>query len=249
MTPIVLALDFNESPFPAATEVWITPDDLSGCAPPSPPVDLDSVCLVASQILRNLSGRRYGVRRITIRPYQVGDDSDIHCLVPWVLPDGSPVAALTLAGPARIIAVSIDGVVVDPSLYWLVGGRRLVFDATISALPAQNLRTPLGQPGTWSVTYESGTPVPQAASTACQVLACELVKLLIPAVGKCSITDARVTSVTRQGVTKTMLDPEVFKDGRTGLYIPDLWLASLVAAKKKRRAVIAGPETYMGGRV
>lgn len=74
------------------------------------------------------------------------------------------------------------------------------------------------------VRYQYGSPAPLAAKAAAVELANELVESTEPDGGNCRLPQ-RVTSVSRQGVSWTMLDQQDFlTDGRTGLYLVDLFL-------------------------
>jgi hypothetical protein len=64
----ILALAPGTVPFPTATEPWCSAGDLTGCVADPGDIDLDSVCRVATTLLRMLSGRKYGIRRLTVRP-------------------------------------------------------------------------------------------------------------------------------------------------------------------------------------
>lgn len=260
---LALALAFGEQPFPTETEPWCQPADLADCAAPGH-VDVATVCQVASAVLRNFSGRRYGVRHMTVRPHRLIDSIVLPGMAPT--PTGTILTAaggwfgqgwgwmegrgLLLDAPANVLEVVVDGATLDPSAYQLFDGRLLVRGGGLDWPYDQDLSRPTtgpGSPGTWSVTYESGTPVPTEAKVAAATLACQLLKLMVGA-PDCAIPD-RVTALTRQGVSLTILDPnQFFKEGRTGITLVDMWLASLDAARKKRRASIAGPESYRGAR-
>ncbi len=106
--------------------------------------------------------------------------------------------------------VLINGTTVDPTTYELRENRYL---DRITPTPAdqpnvwptcQNMRLPLGQVGTWSVSYVSGVAPPLPGVLAAKQLACEVISFLT--VGDCKLPDA-VTSLTRQGVT---LNRELF---------------------------------------
>jgi hypothetical protein len=65
----------------------------------------------------------------------------------------------------------------------------------------------------------------------------------LAASGKPCRLPERVTSVTRQGVSWTLLDPQDFlDDGRTGLYQVDLMLSSFNRGKARARARVFSPE-------
>lgn len=89
------------------------------------------------------------------------------------------------------------------------------------------------------VTYEYGSKPSAAIQKAIDVLADEL-RLADDQDAACRLPD-RVTSVNRQGVSWTVIDPQDFlKDGRTGLYEVDLVLS--VYGKSKRRSRVFSPE-------
>jgi hypothetical protein len=83
-------------------------------------------------------------------------------------------------------------------------------------------------------TYGNSTP-PKIALDAAEVLSQELIKA-------CDCDDScrlpsRVTSVSRQGVSWTLIDPEdLLKDGRIGIYEIDLALHALNPSRAKARA-------------
>lgn len=130
---------------------------------------------------------------------------------------------------------------------WHLYDRRLLVRADGVQWPSyQDLTRDLSQPQTWGITYESGTAVPPEGRLAAVALAGEILKLLVRLMGgqsgECVIPE-RVTSVSRQGVSWTLDATQFLKDGRTGVFIADLWLESLNQSRKKRRASIASPET------
>ena len=58
----------------------------------------------------------------------------------------------------------------------------------------------------------------------------------------------RVTSITREGVTMALIDPQEFiQEGRTGLYTVDLWLNAVNPNRLLKRATVWSPD--MKGRV
>lgn len=326
---LALALGFGTQPFPSATEAWCAPADLADCVAPGH-VDVATVCSVASNLLRNLSGRRFGVRRLTARPHRLIDTVVLPGVSPT--PTGTVLTSssgwwgqgwgwmegrgLLLDGPAAVREVVLDGNYLAPAYndgtitsgqtsltspharfigsdvaqavtgpgipvgttvasvagntatlsaaatatgtipfvlparaagWYLYDGRLLVRANGVDWPYDQDLSMPLTSPGTWAVTFESGVQVPVEAKEAAKELACQLLKLIVGS-PDCAIPD-RVTSLTRQGVSLTILDPNDFlKEGRTGIYMVDLWLASLVAQRRMRRATIAGPESYRDAR-
>jgi hypothetical protein len=88
------------------------------------------------------------------------------------------------------------------------------------------MRQPAGNPGTWSIEYIAGIPVPKGGQVAAGILAVEL--------GKAALKDStcalpsRVQTITRQGVTMAILDTfEDLAKGRTGIPRIDMWIQSV----------------------
>lgn len=218
--------------------------DLSSCPGMANHADQDSVTLardMAVDVIWALSGRRFGLCEVTVRP------------VPYCPPEpglvaqafaysrtgprragyGPPAACcppplpryITLAGPAEsIVEVIIDGTIIDPATYQLSANRLFrLGDATWPT--GQDFSAAPGQPGTWTVAYRQGLPVPKGGLHAAAALACEMFKGLLGQ--PCKLPD-RVTDIVREGVSMTVLDPGDFLDkGRTGITAVDLWLASV----------------------
>lgn len=135
---------------------------------------------------------------------------------------------LTLPGPvASVVEVVIDGDPVDPEAYRVDDRRRLVRDDGGGWPTCQDLSKPAGEPGTWSVRYLLGTPVPTGGRVAAAVLACEMAKALA-ADRTCALPERITNQVSREGVTVTILDQfEGLEAGRTGLWLVDSWVASV----------------------
>lgn len=133
-----------------------------------------------------------------------------------------------------VTEVVIDGMVLDPANYRL--RRDLLIRTDGLKWPnCQDLTVDVGEVGTWTVSYVHGRPVPVGGSIAAGILACQL-GLALSAPDDCALPK-HVQSVTRQGVSVSFLDPMQFlKDGETGVYEVDLWLASVNPNRLVRRA-------------
>lgn len=84
------------------------------------------------------------------------------------------------------------------------------------------------------VTYTYGTPPPAAGRRAAIRLANELI-LWDKGSGNCALPE-RISSVSRQGVSYTIMDPQEFiSNGKVGIYEIDLFLASVNPDKAKKR--------------
>lgn len=92
-----------------------------------------------------------------------------------------------------------------------------------------------------SVTYTHGTPPPMAGKRAAIRLANELI-LSDKGSGACVLPE-RISSVNRQGVSYTVMDPHEFlANGKVGIYEIDLFLAAVNPNKAKKR-----PKVFLPG--
>lgn len=108
--------------------------------------------------------------------------------------------------------------------------------STIIATPGANW-----SPSNVEVTYTYGTPPPTAGKAAARILAIELVKLY-EGDDTCALPQ-RVTSVSRQGVSYTLLDSQDFIDElRTGIYAIDLFLKTANPDRARARARVFSPD-------
>lgn len=98
------------------------------------------------------------------------------------------------------------------------------------------------------VEYSYGMNPPRAGRKAAIRFANELI-LADKGSDACSLPQ-RVTSVNRQGVSFTMLDPQDFvKDGRTGIYEIDLFLTAVNPNKSQKRAKVYSPGRPFGEKI
>ena len=130
-----------------------------------------------------------------------------------------------------------DGDIVDPNTYYLAD------HSTIYGTPNATWT-----PSNVEVTYTYGTPPPVAGKAAARMLATELVKMY-EGDDTCALPQ-RVTSVSRQGVTYTVLDSQDFIDDlRTGVYAIDLFLKTVNPDKARARSRVFSPDTPRARRV
>lgn len=138
----------------------------------------------------------------------------------------------------QIIEVTIDGVVLPADAYKLrrLDGQWHIVRVDGGVWPeCQDWEVDAGQVGSWTVKYAHGTPVPMGGRIAAGVLACEIALAAVSS-EDCELPK-RVRSVVRAGVSIDFLDPMSFLDqGRTGLEIPDMWLAQVNPKALQRRA-------------
>lgn len=191
----------------------------------------------ATYVIWSATGRRYGLCDYTVRPcespdpllyrsYPVGDFGPEPYGVRTV--SGGVVLAylgndcvgggcrppeIALPGPVNSITeVLVDGVALAAPA-WRLDGTRLVRQDG-EAWPSQDLALPAGDPGTWSVRYVRGVPVPALLNDAAGAYACEVAKGRSG--GTCQLP-SRVSSISRQGVDVQFIPQEDYLDkGLTG---------------------------------
>lgn len=196
------------TPFPAAPVGcgWPVDSTVVACFSGYTPEVRALASTYASEILYGLTGRRFGVCPVTVRPAEGGQ------------------VRLDLVGPVHeVTEVKIDGQVLAAAAY-RVDDHRVLVRLDGDAWPAgQDLLLAEDAPGTFSVTYGLGEPVPEGGAIAAGWLAAEFAKAFTD--DKTCRLPQRVRSVARQGVTIEAADPQAyFAEGRTGLYEVDLWL-------------------------
>lgn len=207
---------------------------------------------MAVEVLWRLSGRQFGVCPVIIRPCPTSCGTGGSASFGWypVLDGGiwrnipcgctgdcrrSGPTVVHLPGPVQsIVAVTINGVLQNSVDYRLEGD--LLYRVGGAIWPDQNLQAPLDEPGTWSIEYMRGTPVPAGVGVLVGKLALEFYSACQG--GKCRLP-ATVRSVSRNGVTYQVADPgAVYDRGYTGITEIDLWLASVNPNKLQRRASV-----------
>lgn len=156
-----------------------------------------------------------------------------NCAAPGLVPlPGHPVVTVD--------EVVVDGYVLDPTEYRVSGSYLVRVDG--GTWPCcQDWTVEGDQAGGFQVAYTWGEGPPASGVHAAAVLACEMLKGQGSVTGACRLPQ-RVTSITRQGVSMTLLDPmAMFPEGRTGLPEVDLWLESLRYAQVHRQATVLVP--------
>ena len=225
---------------------WITSDDLA--QPLS--VYAPDAAEAASWVLYNLSGQKYAGIGTTTEWYGYDHlncwcNSSLaeltlhaHGIFP-VLRSGSPTQVRLRHKPV----ISIERVTTPEG------------DLTpeIDYLLANDAYLVRPNRGTWNldcgieVEYTYGTLAPAMGRQAAIALGNQFV-LAYEGSDNCTLPD-RVTSISRQGVSLTVLDPQDFlKDGRTGIYEVDLFLAVANPSKALKRAKVFSPDKPRGER-
>jgi len=228
-------------------ETWV-PVPLTCTDDIDPSVDQDEVAAVASELLFVLSGRQFGVRVQTVRPRVTSPT----CVCRGCHPGGgsrfpessgcgcSTTTIAELAGPiATVERVTLSGVDLPADAYTWSGGRIIRTDG--GTFPC--CQPPEANPPLLEVAYSWGRSIPESGILAARELACQLAFAAAPSTaGKCKLP-ARVQTISRQGVTMALLDPQSFLDeGRTGLYLVDLFLSAFNPGKNRRRARVFSPD-------
>jgi len=122
------------------------------------------------------------------------------------------------------------GQVIDPSSYYLVDHSTIQVKAGTPWTPCNT-----------EITYAYGVPVPMAGRMAARKLAIEFARLW-SGDEMCELPQ-RVTSVSRQGVSYTILDNQEFIDElRTGLYEIDLFLKTVNPDNARRKSKVFSPD-------
>lgn len=241
-----------------AVTPWVSSYELAEPGDPNADIAIES----ATAVLYALSGQRFGGIRTTTEEYATS------CRRHW-LPGAVTyysTAPLYVTGAScgrsrnrdscRWVRLrggpvhSVENVaVVDPS----DGTETVIPPNEYELFSARTLR-PLPGKG-WSrnavirVSYTYGEKPTAHAKAACIELANQFVYAMNGNDEKCRLP-MRVTQVTRQGVSWTLLDPQEFMaDGRTGLYTIDLFLKTVNPAKALKRARVFSADIPDGRRV
>jgi len=207
---------------------------------------------MATETLWALTGMRFGTCQVTLRPCarecQTGSFYDDFG-PPWAsgsypqpalvgglwynLTCGSctgdcsctEVSEVRLPAPVHtIVEVKIDGTPMVSGAYRVDNNRLLVRTDGGRWPRCNDLNLDDTEVGTWSVTATYGESLPEGASLAVGQLACEIAKAA--AGGDCKLP-AGLQQLVRQGVTISYPDVgELFRQGRTGLYLVDMFVST-----------------------
>ena len=214
----------------------------------------------AAEILYGLSGRQFGLCELTVRPCRTscynprnqiglrwtpaligGQWTNVSCSLCRDTCSCKQVSEVRLPGPiASISEVKLNGTVMGPTEY-RVDNRDFLVRTSGTWPICQDMTADSSEANTWEVTYLRGLPIPEAGITALGDLACELT---LGCLGDtCCALPKRITQLNVDGASMAMLDPMTFlKDGRTGLYMVDLWLQSVNPKSLSRGAAILSPD-------
>jgi hypothetical protein len=238
------------------TNLWVTPSELPVSYQDS--IYATDACQVASNLLWTMSGRKYqGTTTVTERyftaidafryqgssakqffPHMIGGSVFNLPAEDWndsaYQSDGSSsLSRIRLRGKpvqeVHLVRSGYDGSIIPADAYYLAEHSTLI----------ANKGTPW-TPGNLEVTYTFGQQPPTAGRHAARVFAIELIKAWEG--DDCALPD-RVTSVSRQGVSYTILDNQDFLENfRTGIYVIDLFLKTANPAKALAPSKIFSPD-------
>lgn len=252
-------------------EPWVTDDDLigdEGCAGRLDAVDpvlVSRGLAIAQEVLYRLSGERYpGLCSEVVRPCgQMAAGARLRfasyggSLGDWRWRRGwgrcghtadacgsstLPRVALGRVPVVSVDAVWIDGDLIDPSSYAVEDGRYLVRIGDEGWPCCQRLDLDyLSDDHTFAVDFTYGRAPDDAAVGALMTYAPEVILALCPGDTDCRLP-ARVQTITRQGVTATVIDPLDFLDNdRTGIPVIDAWLKAVNPKGRRGVARITAP--------
>ena len=249
---------------------WTTPADvLAVCPDAADDEALAAAIALASSVLFELTGERWpGPQADVVRPcsplrgYATPGSSYgpavalapdaagmvnlgwCGCSHPDLCGCATPGLVALPGSPATSVErVTLDAAVLDATAYRLMGQHLIRTDG--AGWPCCQDWTAEGdQPGAFEVRYTWGADPPPAGQAAAAVLACELWKAS-PAAGPAGAScrlPKRVTTIARQGVQLTMLDPmSMFPEGLTGIPEVDLWLSAQRYGAAHRPATVMVP--------
>lgn len=221
------------------SNLWVLPEELGDQASSEYAYE---AAQTASYLMWALSGRKWlGVNTVTERyDLPITDYSrETYSADPVLrVPERvNPRVSLRLRGQP-VISVEkvsyIGGPIAPETDYFVTDRSTLNFDNYVGT--------------SVEVTYTFGTKPPVAGRMAARELAMQFA-LLWSGDEECSLPD-RVTSVSRQGLTFTILDNQTFIDDlKTGVYSVDLFLKTANPDKARARAKVFSPDTPRGRRI
>lgn len=143
--------------------------------------------------------------------------------------------------PDPAVADPVTGVV-DPSAYRLEGNYLIRQDGWVWP-STQNMISALGQPDTWSITYDRGVVPPLLGQRAAQLLTNEILKAI--AGNKACSLPFNATTITRAGVT---INRDVIKAMKTsGVSEVDRWVAMVNPNGLQQAPIVWSPDVARHG--
>jgi hypothetical protein len=205
-------------------EPWTTWADVEACGPSSltklSTAQQELVIDLTSETMFNLSGRVYpGICEFT-------RSLCFACTYCYPAYCGcEPYYGIDLGKDMPVYGawdVMVDGATLAPSAYKVIGRRWLT--RTDGHVWPTGWNSAV-DPSQFRASWASGRAVPSGGREAARLLAVEIAKSCASD-ASCQLPQ-RVTNITREGVTYTIVDAmRMIDDQRTGLYLVDLWLES-----------------------
>lgn len=199
---------------------WTSVESVTGCdrcsALQDVDIDLEEYVAVASELLAQLTGGRFGIWTETVMPASRNY---------WCEP--SPYRRRINVGGVSRPALRLGYFPIRSVLEVKIGGITLPNSAVAVVDHDWVVRTDDGDwpkdNSNWTIKFTYGEEPDAAAIAAADALVCELALACVNP-SKCSLPK-NVTQVTRQGLTAVLADPFAMLDnGRTGVYEVDLLL-------------------------
>lgn len=222
----------------------------------------------ATFILDSLTGHQFAQCPVTVRPCGTGCRTMSGYITwpagtpgPWMTPyvaGGTwrncvcgggcsclPSCRAELGSPvAEITEVKVNGLVLDPSAYTMIGQHLARVDGGECWPSCQDPAVADTEPDTFSVTFRPGRMLPAAGQIAAGALAGEFLKACAGAA--CGLP-AQIASLTRQGVDVEFVNPtDVLTNGLTGIRDVDLFIRAVNPAGLSRRSHVLSPDTRKG---
>lgn len=195
-------------------KLWLTPEDT--ISPTG--AQTEEAIHTASFVLYKLTGEKYpGISTSTDAITSMGASARVREL------------GLRQRPVLSVQTVLVNGEYLEPTEYTLRNNAYLVRrGGVLWSLSGTNETL---------VTYTHGTRPPKAGKSAAVRLANEII-LWYAGDPQCALPE-RITSVARQGVSYTILDPQDFiKQGRTGIYSVDSFIAAVNPDGQRKKPAI-----------
>lgn len=222
---------------------WIEPEDTID--PSGPYTDL--AIEAATWLLFKLTGEKYPGRNTTTECYSK-EHYEGFTIKPTVvngqiynIVDGGSRKLFLRQTPAlQVNSITINGTVLDPTKYQLRNNAFIVQTNLMywNLSPATEV----------CVNYDWGLKPPAMGRLACTLLANELIKsYTMPS--QCKLPE-RVTSVTRQQVSYSILDPHTFlNEGKLGIYLVDAFITTANPHRARKQSRVISPDRPTGERI
>lgn len=222
---------------------WIEPEDTIDPSGPYTDLAVDA----ATWLLYKLTGEKYPGRN-TITECYSHESYNGFTITPAVvqgqflntISGGTRKLYLRQTPALKINSVSINGIVLDPTKYQLRNNAYIVQ----TNLLEWNI-SPISEV---CVNYDWGLKPPAMGKLACTLLANELIKsYTMPS--QCKLPE-RVTSVSRQQVSFSILDPHTFlNEGKLGIYLVDAFIATSNPSRARKQPRVISPDRPRGERI